>query len=224
MPSVTTVLAPVLLLLAGRPLWLPPEAAILPERVHRACPECDDVGFAPCGDEGIGFGRRFLGHFFAGQPAAGYLVTHVVAPDTFLEGMRATPYDGLVASHVRAFAGARLIGVRREGYEVRVEAPQSVEVDIARGLHACVQESAKPVCCCCAGCAEKECCEKSLGSASVTVRFRDPLRPGRSLEYRFAPLGGGRSLLYERTASGKRIEVRFCQDWPGELAIERSRP
>ena len=219
-----TLLTAVLLLLGGRPLWVPREASILPERVQTACPDCDDVSFVPCGDAEIGYGKRFFGHFFAGQPAAGYLVTHVVAPDSFLEEMRATPHDEFVAARGRDFAGMRLIGVRQEGYEARSAAPLSVEVEVPRGLHACVSGSSKPVCCCCAGCAEGECCEKRLGSATVTVRFQDPLRSGRSLEYSYAPLGGGRSLLYERTASGKRIDVRFCLDLPGELATHWSGP
>jgi hypothetical protein len=40
----------------------------------------------------------------------------------------------------------------------------------------------------------------------------------------YAPLGGGRSLRYERAAAGKRTGVRFCLDQPGELAVDWSGP
>lgn len=216
------VLALAILLGDERPLYVPAEAAALAERVHAACEDCVLEGYAPCGDAGIGVGRRFFGHFFGGRPEVGYLVTHAAPRERFERAVRRLGYEELVEQYRRDFARTRLVAVRRPGYEARVAAAESVEVVVPRALHACAAGNEKPLCCCCAGCAERECCEKGLGSPSVTVRFRDPWRPSRTLDYAHVPLAGGRSMVYELTPSGGRGDVRFCLDGdrPGVLVVE----
>jgi hypothetical protein len=219
------VLALALRLGDERPLYVPADAAALVERVHAACEDCVLEGFAPCGDAGIGVGRRFFGHFFGGRPGVGYLVTHPIHRGGFERAVRRLGYEELVERYRRDFARTRLVAVRRPGYEARVAAAESVEVVIPRALHACAAGNEKPLCCCCAGCAGRECCEKALGSPGVSVRFRDPWRPSRTLDYTHVPLAGGRSMLYGRTPSGGRADVRFCLDGdgPGVLVIEGAR-
>jgi len=207
----------------GEWLPVPRDARAVIERVGELCRECIDAGFAPCGSAEIGFGSRFFPHFFRGEPATGYLVTHAITGQEFREALRRTRHDALELELRRRFAAVRLIAVTQRDYAVQLAGPPlSVRVTVPRKLHARASGTSKPLCCCCAGCAEAECCEKGLGSPVVELLWRDPLRPNRTLVYRPAPLGGT-SLLYSTRPDGRRDDVRFCLDdaGPGRLTLAR---
>ena len=202
---------------------VPRDARAIVERVGELCPECLDAGFVPCGSADIGFGPHFFPYFFRGEPATGYLVTRAVTAEEFREALRRTRHDALELELRRRFAAVRLIAIAKRDYAVELAGPPfSLEVTTPRKLHECAFGTDKPLCCCCAGCAEAECCEKRLGSPAIELRWRDPLRSDRTLVYRPAPLGGT-SLLHSTRPDGRRHNVRFCLDdaGPGRLTLAR---
>jgi hypothetical protein len=195
-------------------LPLPPEAAVVRERLAAACPECLDAGFVVCGGEQIAFGGGFHREWLRGDPPRGYLVTWVIGPPALLHLMRTTARERVVESLTKRFAEARLIVVGEE-HDVRIADRPAVEVVVPEKLHACTFGTTKPVCCCCASRCREECCEKGLGSAVVTLLWDDPDRPGRKVEYRFQPWSGTSSLAPGIVPGGRRPDLRFCLDRAG---------
>lgn len=153
-------------------LRLPPQLRRAPEAIARACPECLAQGFMTCGTADVAYGKRFARTALQGRPPRGYLTSFVMSGDEFRALTRATAYDALVAALRARFARARLVILDAPGARV-LSTPAEVRVDVPAALHACVHGSKKPWGCCVAADCRDECCEKGLGSPTVSLTWDD---------------------------------------------------
>lgn len=195
---------------AGQGLSVPPDRrAALFQAIDDACPDCRRTGFVACGGPAIGPGRAFAASALQGTPRRGYLVGFVMTGDDFRNVVRGTPITPLVAGLERRFARARLI-VLEDGFaraRVLDQTPR-VAVTMPVELHSCVADTKKAWGCCTgAGCrGSGECCEKSLGSPSVSLTWFNSM-VGEEVQFSFRH-GVGEARL-ERQA-GQRSTTYFC--------------
>jgi hypothetical protein len=181
--------------------WPAAEAGTL-ARLAALCPDCRARGVIACGTADVAVGRRFARTFLAGTPPRGYLPAFRIDGTEFRRLARTTPeHARLLAALEERFAGTPLAVVEDGFGGVRVlSPPRSVQVVFPPALHDCVRDPARPWGCCVAGCAERECCEKGLGSPSVTVEWRDD-DAGETLVLHFSHTTG-ESTLRRTGASG----------------------
>jgi hypothetical protein len=155
-------------------LPLPTEAAPLESAIRAGCPDCLDKGVTACGTADIQYGRRFASQFFAGTPKRGYLPAFRLSGAEFEHMARTMPPDVLLDAVYGAFVGTPLIVVE-DGFAAAhvIKQPLAVEATFPEPLHQCLQDQSKPWGCCIAADCRGECCEKSLGSPTLTVTWRD---------------------------------------------------
>jgi hypothetical protein len=173
--------------------------------IRRECGECAKKGFIACGSANVQPGKRFARTAMQGKPPRGYLVEAVITGGEFRDLARKTAsHQALVASIRSRFAAARLVVLEPKGRRARVlPPPESVDVIFPEPLYACVRDRAKPWGCCVGECGN-ECCEKDLGSPSVTLRWTDSeVQEEVAFKFhhmagfsRLARRGGGREVLY----------------------------
>jgi len=154
-------------------LRLPPSASTLPARIAAQCATCATAGYLPCGSPDVAWGRRFSATALLGKPKRGYLATFTMTGDDFRKLARAMDYDALLTTLHDRFAATHLV-VLDDGFKnARVlPPPEKIEVIFPKPLHDCVHATTRPWGCCISNC-KKECCEKDLGSPSVTLKWRD---------------------------------------------------
>lgn len=186
----------------GATLRLPPQLRRAPPAIARECPECLATGFMTCGTADVAYGKRFARSALQGRPARGYLVSFVMSGDEFRDLARHTSYDALMAALRERFSRARLVVLDAPGARV-LSTPKTVRVDVPAALHACVHASQKPWGCCVAANCREECCEKGLGSPTVSLAWDDG-KTGESIELRFHH-GTGFSRLTRRGARGQSL-------------------
>jgi len=176
------------------------------ESIDDQCPECRRTGFSACGTNAIGPGDAFARNLLQGAPRRGYLVGFVMTGEDFRKLARGTPRDTLVEGLERRFARARLVVVEDGFARVRVlDQTPRVTVEMPEPLHACIADQGKPWGCCVGAGCQSECCEKSLGSPSVTLSWVDA-DVGEEIRYVFRH-GLGEATLQR---SGARPATYFC--------------
>ena len=155
-------------------LPLPSGAADALRTIAATCPACERDGYLACGSPEVAWGRGFASHALLGRPPRAYLVASAPTGEEFRRLARSTIFAELPVVLHHRFAGARLV-VWDDGFtNVRVLAsPTKVAVGFSEALHACVYGTQKPWGCCVAESCAEECCEKDLGSPTVTLEWRD---------------------------------------------------
>ncbi len=199
----------------GRSLPLPDSAKGIIAAVGDQCPDCLAAGFVPTGTDKIGFGKNFYPNFFLGNPPVGILIHQVPTKAAYNDLLRNPDYIVLKETLAGLFSKTRLVLIEKECGVVHVTgSPDSITVTLTQKLHQCLASSGKPLCCCCTAGCETECCEKSLGSTYATVQWKDPLKPGHMIEYRYF-LHPGDSKLLRLDETGRKTELRWCLDFDG---------
>lgn len=193
---------------AAQGLVLPPDRRPdLLRQIDDACPECRMTGFVPCGGPRLGPGPAFAPAALLGTPRRGYLVGFVMGGAEFRNVVRGTRLQPLRDGLERRFARARLVVLEDRFARARVlEQSPRVAVDVPPPLHSCLADSARPWGCCVGRGCQAECCEKSLGSPSVSLTWVDP-ETAEEVRFEFRH-GPGESRLVRR--SGGRRTVYSC--------------
>jgi hypothetical protein len=189
--------------LAGS-LPLPVEAAPLKSAIRTDCPDCLDKGVTACGTADVQYGQRFTRHFFAGTPNRGYLPAFRLSGAEFERMARTMPPDILLVAVYGAFVGTPLI-VIEDGFATArvIKRPLSVEASFPAALHQCLQNQSKPWGCCLAADCQGECCEKNLGSPTLTVTWRDDAND-ETLVFSFGH-SPGTSTLTRQSSTGRTL-------------------
>jgi hypothetical protein len=192
----------------------PKEAAAARDVITESCPSCLAGGVTLCGTDNVQFGKRFSRTFFAGKPKRGYLPGFRLSGEEFRTLARSMTYESLVQSLWQSFSSLPLVVIDGGFAATRVIAtPKLVEVIVPQALHQCVRDAAKPWGCCIANDCKTECCEKSLGSPQIIVRWDDP-ESGDKLTFHFSHTLGASTLTRETTA-GKKYVYWCIAEEPG---------
>jgi hypothetical protein len=195
-------------------LRLPREAAGLVARLEALCPGCARAGALACGDAEIGYGRRFAEHWLAGEPPRGYLVLETPTARDYARWLRdpALTAESVARRVHESFSRAVLVAVQGDYSARSLGEPEVTEVTLPGRLPRCLAAPET------AGCESTECCEKSLGSTHVEMRWRDDeAREGLAL--RLSPVAGRSQLT--RTVEGGSVLYGCLADAPGYLEAER---
>jgi hypothetical protein len=143
-------------------------------RITAVCPECDATGWIACGSQDVAWGRGFAQHALLGTPKRGYLIALAMTGDEFRSLARRTAYPTLEPALRRQFYRARLVILEDQFADARAAPPpRELSVTFPEPLHKCVHGSFRSWGCCVGKCQEEECCEKSLGSPTVDVVWKD---------------------------------------------------
>ncbi len=200
-------------------LPLPEEAKGVMDQIAAQCEKCLQNGFSPVGTATIGFGKKFFANFFQGDPSHGILISHAMPTEAFLSVLRHNTRPQAMALLQKSFSEIKLFVVEKQSYRVHAALrPKSVAVNLPEPLHRCLNNTAKPLCCCCTDCAS-ECCEKKLGSTSVAVSWDNPFQPGRAILYTWYPHAGASTVRIFSADEKRADETRWCLDsaGPGHL-------
>ena len=200
----------------GGNVVFPKEGAAAREAIIENCPSCLAGGVTLCGTADVQFGKRFSRAFFAGAPKRGYLPGFRLSGEEFRTLARSMTYESLVQSLWQSFASLPLVIIDGGFAATRVIAtPKLVEVIFPQALHHCVRDAAKPWGCCIANDCRTECCEKSLGSPQIVVRWDDP-ESADKLTFHFSHTLGSSTLTRE-TSAGKKYVYWCIAEEPGLL-------
>lgn len=202
----------------------PARPAVAAERLHLApdlvaaitavCPACAGKGVMACGDAAVETGPRYFSHALLGDPPRGFLISWAMS-DLDLRGLvQRLGGDAAAVAITRRFAEVTLVALEAGG-KVRALGQPGASVELPEKLRACLADPAKPWGCCAAGCGEEECCEKSLGSPRIDLRWRDA-ESDETLRFRWSRNGG--STLSRINAAGQRTTY-FCLVW-GALRLD----
>jgi hypothetical protein len=195
-------------------LPFPKDGAAAKDAIAENCPTCLAAGVTLCGTVDVAFGKRFSRHFFAGTPKRGYLPGFRLSGEEFRALARSMSYDAVMQSLRQSFASLPLVVIDNRFAAARViPAPASVDVTFPEGLHQCVRDAAKPWGCCIAADCAQECCEKSLGSPQIAVRWDDP-ESGDKVTFHFSHTLGASTLTRE-TKAGKTYLYWCIAEEPG---------
>lgn len=214
MARIWTILITLVALLMASPsdagnLLFPKQGAAAKDVIVKDCPGCLAGGVTLCGTADVQFGKRLGANaFFAGDPKRGYLPGFRMSGQEFRALARSMSYDPMMQSLKQSFESLPLVVIDSGFAATRVlQTPKSVEVAFPTALHQCVSDRSKPWGCCVAADCQQECCEKSLGSPTVAVRWDDPVS-GDKLIFHFNHTLGASTLTRETTA-GKTF-VYWC--------------
>jgi hypothetical protein len=214
MARVCTILITLVALMVASPsdagnLVFPKQGAAAKDAIAKECPACLASGVTLCGTADVQFGKRLGANaFFAGDPKRGYLPGFRMSGQEFRALARGMSYDAMMQSLKQSFESLPLAIIDSGFAATRVlQTPKSVEITFPPALHQCVSDRSKPWGCCVAADCQQECCEKSLGSPAVAVRWDDP-PSGDKLTFHFNHTLGASTLTRETTA-GKTF-VYWC--------------
>jgi hypothetical protein len=196
-------------------LVFPKQATAAKEAIAKDCPSCVASGVTLCGTADVQFGKRLgASYFFAGNPKRGYLPGFRLTGEEFRALARSMPYDGMMQSLKQSFEALPLVVIDSGFAATRVLAtPKSVDIAFPQELHQCVSDQSKPWGCCIAADCKQECCEKSMGSPTVAVRWDDPTS-GDTLTFHFSHTLGASTLTRE-TSAGKTYVYWCIAEEPG---------
>lgn len=184
----------------------------LPEALRSAiadlCPDCAARGVIACGGPDVRAGRGYLERARLGTPARAYLMRWPLGDQAIRHLSERLPLAAAEAAIAKAFADATLIALDADG-TARALPPAQAEVRIPPALHACLADPAKPWGCCAGDCATGECCEKSLGSHRINLRWLDAAG-SETLRFRWSR--NGASMLTRKSAEGRETQY-FCLVW-----------
>jgi hypothetical protein len=189
--------------LAGS-LPLPVEATPLKSTIRTDCPDCLDKGVTACGTADVQYGQRFTRQFFTGAPPRGYLPAFRLSGAEFERMARDLPRAAFLAALKAKFADAPLVVVEAGFAAARViDQPLAIEATFPAPLHQCLQDQRKPWGCCVAAGCQGECCEKDLGSPTLTVTWRDDAND-ETLVFSFGHSPGS-STLTRQSSAGRTL-------------------
>ena len=138
--------------------------------------------------------------------------------DEFRTLARTTDYATLLTTLHDRFANTRLV-VLEDGFKAPASSRhrRRSTVTFPKPLHACVHDTTRPWGCCVSDC-EEECCEKGLGSPTVTLDGTTATKPS-------TPLQPHRRHVLAEAAQTRDHRVRYAclADAKGELRKQRSR-
>lgn len=195
-------------------LQFPASADAAKQVIMTDCPSCLATGVTLCGTENIGFGKRFARNLFAGKPKRGYLPGFRMSGEEFRALARSLTYESLIQTLRDGFSNLPLVVIDGKFAATRVLGPPgAVEITFPPALHQCVRDAAKPWGCCIAADCQQECCEKSLGSPQVTLRWDDPVAKEKLTFYFNHTLGS--STLTRETDGGKKTVYWCLTEEPG---------
>jgi hypothetical protein len=164
----------------------------------------------------VQFGKRPFRNFFAGKPKRGFLPGFPLSGEEFRALARSMSYESAMQSLRQTFASLPLVIIDGGFAATRIiAAPTSVDIIFPEGLHQCVRDVAKPWGCCIAADCKTECCEKSLGSPRIAVRWDDP-DSGDTLTFHFSHTLGASTLTRE-TSAGRKYLYWCIAEQPGLL-------
>jgi hypothetical protein len=201
-------------------LRLPAVAAPLLASIAAQCAGCPATGYVPCGGPDVGWGTRYAPHAFLGTPRRTYLPTFALSGDGFRKLARAIPDHAALLDVLRTrFAETRLVVVEDAFTTARVlPAAESVAVIFPKRLHECLRDATRPWACCTGDC-DRECCEKSLGSPTITLHWTD----GRDrITLHYSHTIGISSL--DRASHDHHTRYACLTDAKGELRSSRRPP
>ena len=220
MARIWTILITLVALLMASPsdagnLLFPKQGAAAKDVIVNDCPGCLAGGVTLCGTADVQFGKRLGANaFFAGDPKRGYLPGFRMSGQEFRALARSMSYDPMMQSLKQSFESLPLVVIDSGFAAARVlHTPKSVEVAFPTALHQCVSDRSKPWGCCVAADCQQECCEKSLGSPTVAVRWDDPVS-GDKLIFHFNHTPGT-STLTRATSAGKTYVYWCIAEEPG---------
>lgn len=210
-------LAAALVLFAIMGLAVPALPAAAAERLHLApalvdkigalCPDCVATGVVACGDADVLTGPKYYSHAFLGSPRRAYLMSWPMGDKDMRHLSETLPRDAAQAAIADRFSTVTLLAIEEDGTVRHLGSP-TAEVQLPEKLHACLADPAKPWGCCVAGCGEEECCEKSLGSHRISLRWPDD--GAERLGFRWSR--NGSSMLSRRSDTAPRTDY-FCLVW-----------
>ncbi|WP_147385679.1 hypothetical protein [Oleomonas cavernae] len=182
-------------------------APALVERIGALCPDCVTTGVIACGDADVLTGPKYYKHAFLGTPRRAYLMSWPMGDEDMRQLSQTLPHDAAQAAIADRFRAVTLLAIEADG-AVRSLGSPTAEVLLPEKLHACLADPAKPWGCCVAGCGQEECCEKSLGSHRISLRWPDD--GAERLSFRWSR--NGSSMLLRR-ADGVPKTDYFCLVW-----------
>jgi hypothetical protein len=195
-------------------LVFPKEGEAAKAAIAAACPSCFAGGVTLCGTDSVRFGKAFSRHLFAGRPKRGYLPGFRLSGAEFRTLARSLSYESTIQTLQQSFGALPLVVIEAGFADMRVlPVPTSVEVVFPRPLHQCVRDPGKPWGCCIAADCKSECCEKSLGSPQIAVRW-DDAASGDTLTFHFSHTLGSSTLARE-TSAGKKVLYWCIVEEPG---------
>ncbi len=172
------------------------------------CPSCVENGVFICGNDKINFGKTFENNFLLGKTSRGYLLTAKLRAKDFIKSSRNTSDLNKLNEYFKnEFYKFALVVVDSNYSRIEVLKPLQVDVTFPARLHACLQDPNKPWGCCLASDCKSECCEKELGSAFVTVKWRDD-KTNEILELNYFPNVGSTTL--RRSGINSKKTIYFC--------------
>lgn len=199
-------------------IGIPAGPALARERLHlpdalrgaiaALCPDCAARGVIACGGPDVRPGRGYLERARLGTPARAYLMRWALGDEAIRQLSERLPLAAAEAAIAKAFAEATLIALEADG-SARALPPPRAGVTIPAALHACLADPAKPWGCCAGDCASGECCEKSLGSHRINLRWDDKASD-ETLRFRWSR--NGASMLTRKSAEGRETQY-FCLVW-----------
>jgi hypothetical protein len=132
---------------------------------------------------------------------------------------RQSDYQPLLGVLHERFAKSRLVVIDEDWASARVLLTAGrVAVGFPKALHDCVHETDRPWGCCAGDCG-KECCEKGLGSPTVTVTWTDG---DETITYHYSHTIGVSRL--ERRSGDRRTRYACLTDQRGTLRASGDLP
>jgi hypothetical protein len=196
---------------AGNLAFTPSELS----RIKALCPDCNGRHVMVCGKPEIGPGKRFRPNFFQGNPSRGFLITPPILVGEFRDLLRNEPdYERLVRTVKERFSKMEIIAIDRSFGAVGVIRSPDVSVAIPKKLHDCLSTKGNKWGCGVAPPGETECCEKSLGSPVVRVRWTDH-KQNEIIELTYASDIGSVKLI-RITQTGSKI-LYYCLNTEGSV-------
>jgi len=177
-------------------------------KIKIVCEECLDQGVMICGDNNIGFGKKFIANYFQGTPSKGYFVTPPYLSSEFKKTIRAeVSYSQLKTIIRNQFMKLKLIVVSDDFNHIYSISNPNVDVVIPEQLHNCLKNQENKWGCGVSKNRAKECCEKKLGSAIVTVTWIDK-KKHEIIELLYNPSMGSSKLV--RKFDNKIKAIYYC--------------
>ena len=178
-------------------------------KIKSACSECFENELMICGNENIGFGKKFIGNFFQGVPSKGFFITPPYLSSNFKDLLRTEQnYNKLKLIVHDQFIKLQLIVVSKNFDEVYSLSNPTVDVIIPEPLHNCLKNKLNKWGCGVSENRANECCEKKLGSPVIKVEWIDT-KNKEVVELLYNPNMGSTKLV--RIINGKSKLIYYCQ-------------
>lgn len=177
-------------------------------KIKIVCEGCLTQGVMICGDNKIGFGKKFVANFFQGTPSNGYFITPPYLAAEYKKTIRAEANYSQLKTLIRnRLMELNLIVVGDDFNQIYSISNPKVAVVIPEQLHNCLKNPENKWGCGVSENRSKECCEKKLGSAIVTVTWID-IKNHEIIELLYNPSMGSSTLV--RKFDNKIKAIYYC--------------